>query len=488
MEKGKQVMGNEVSRKQAMKTNNLDLYPVKPYTSGEGLPYAPVDWPNPGDTWRWWVGYRTFPTGFYQDRFLYLPKRLHVQGSNHGFGSKSSLEHYISLQFPNADVEEFFASFSWKVPSTKQGRSKDFLPQVPVDEIASKRREGAPCSFKRIKKARPAMSQALPRRRTRQSFKMPARANIRNDESVIDLCSLEDGSTSDGSEYSKSVSESHIDLEDVAPDQSIGSSCYAPDASKAQDVQKVEELNSQFCEEDVDDWLKSLEYSLSQHNDEAQVETPLTYVGSDLAEEMSTYRKKLSSILALDFSCLLSSKYLKEISFLVKKLMTDPILTVEQLLKLKMVEEIPKAGEVFLHSKGITEEADIFFKDLQVMKDKVCSIKSEFSKLKEGAAELQSHIESKSSLVQEIDEQIALLQSRRAELARDLELTNAANDKLVAQQKTLTNSVSAVVQEIQTASAEIPVWEMKKKTAEKRMAEIRTRYAHLKDFSSEKSG
>ncbi|KAF8016792.1 hypothetical protein BT93_H2107 [Corymbia citriodora subsp. variegata] len=314
MEKGKRVMENEVSGEKAEKTNNLSLYPVEPNSSGEGLPYAPVDWPNPGDTWYWRVRYRTLSYGIYRDRMLYLPKRLRVQGHKSHFVSKCSLERYISLQFPNADVNKFFTSFSWKVPSTRHNSSKDFFPQVPVDEIASKRR-GAPCSSKRIKKARPAMSQALPRCKTRQSFKMPAQANIRNDESVIDLCSLEDGSTSDGSEHSKSVSESHIELEDVAPDQSIGSSCYAPHASEAQDVQKVEELHAQFCEEDIDDCLKSLEHSLSQHNDEAQVETPLTYVGSDLAEEMSIYRKKLSSILALDFSCLLSSKYLKRLIF-----------------------------------------------------------------------------------------------------------------------------------------------------------------------------
>ncbi|KAH0633568.1 hypothetical protein KY284_036354 [Solanum tuberosum] len=34
----------------------LQLYQVSEYDFGEGLPYASVDWPNPGDKWCWRVG------------------------------------------------------------------------------------------------------------------------------------------------------------------------------------------------------------------------------------------------------------------------------------------------------------------------------------------------------------------------------------------------------------------------------------------------
>ncbi|XP_048141458.1 uncharacterized protein LOC115750306 isoform X2 [Rhodamnia argentea] len=149
MEKGKQVTGSEVSGE---KTMELNLYPVEPNCCGEGLPYAPVDWPNAGDTWRWWVGYRTSRSGFYQDRLLCLPKRLRCQGSKNRFKSKPSLVHYISSQFPNSDVNEFFASFSWMVPSTRHHWHEDLFPQVPVDKIASKRKNEAPCHSQRTKK------------------------------------------------------------------------------------------------------------------------------------------------------------------------------------------------------------------------------------------------------------------------------------------------------------------------------------------------
>uniref|UniRef100_M1CYL2 CDPK adapter protein 1 n=1 Tax=Solanum tuberosum TaxID=4113 RepID=M1CYL2_SOLTU len=36
----------------------FQLYLVSEYDSGEGLPYAPVDWPNAGDKWGWRTGKR----------------------------------------------------------------------------------------------------------------------------------------------------------------------------------------------------------------------------------------------------------------------------------------------------------------------------------------------------------------------------------------------------------------------------------------------
>lgn len=100
----------------------LQLMPVRPLESGQGLPYAPVNWPNPGDTWRWKVGPRVNGQGHFQDRYLYPPKYLPGLGTemlmkNKAFRSKCSLERYIRANFPETDVRKFFASFSWRIPS-----------------------------------------------------------------------------------------------------------------------------------------------------------------------------------------------------------------------------------------------------------------------------------------------------------------------------------------------------------------------------------
>ncbi|KAF3586552.1 hypothetical protein F2Q69_00025916 [Brassica cretica] len=119
----------------------LLLRPVRPMESGIGLPYAPENWPKPGDTWRWKVGPRITGKGTFLDRYLYPPK--HLPGLSNAetlrkgtaFRSRLSLERYIRLAFPNADVDKFFASFSWAVPSTDGiGMKPSILPVYTSDE------------------------------------------------------------------------------------------------------------------------------------------------------------------------------------------------------------------------------------------------------------------------------------------------------------------------------------------------------------------
>lgn len=103
--------------------NGLILRPVSQDEAGEGLPYAPENWPNPGDIWSWRVGKRVAITGHFLDRYLYLPRGFSVPENSsrkgQGFASKLSVERYIQSVFPNADVDAFFASFSWKIPAKK---------------------------------------------------------------------------------------------------------------------------------------------------------------------------------------------------------------------------------------------------------------------------------------------------------------------------------------------------------------------------------
>lgn len=105
--------------------NKTCLRPVSLCESGEGLPYAPVNWPNPGDIWSWKVGRRISNLGFHKDRFLIGPislqkdqcKRLH-------FKSKKSVEDYLRSEFPDTSVDAFFASFVWKIPANLSSMKK----------------------------------------------------------------------------------------------------------------------------------------------------------------------------------------------------------------------------------------------------------------------------------------------------------------------------------------------------------------------------
>ncbi|KAL1561759.1 protein OBERON 2-like isoform X1 [Salvia divinorum] len=112
--------------------NGLNLYPVSVHDSGEGLPYAPQDWPSPGDNWRWKVGKRISASGYFLDRYLYVPSRFRKIGDRKGFASRLSLEHYIREKFSGADVDTFFASFSWRIPSKVIKKAdRDMLRVLP---------------------------------------------------------------------------------------------------------------------------------------------------------------------------------------------------------------------------------------------------------------------------------------------------------------------------------------------------------------------
>lgn len=125
---GSDSRGENSGSKAGLNRNGMVLTPVASGESGEGLPYAPIDWPNPGDIWRWKAGTRKSNTGFMQDRYLYLPPRLQktTQGKQ-GFASKLSLQQYIKKEFPSTDFDAFFASFSWKIPSKDHDWTKGGL-------------------------------------------------------------------------------------------------------------------------------------------------------------------------------------------------------------------------------------------------------------------------------------------------------------------------------------------------------------------------
>ncbi|KAJ4955995.1 hypothetical protein NE237_012778 [Protea cynaroides] len=125
-----------------VKGNGLHLWPVSAGESGEGLPYAPIDWPNPGDNWTWRVGKRKSANGFWCDRYLYTPTSFQrTVLKKQRFASLHSLEQYIRKEFPDKDYNAFFSSFSWRIPAEDDYRAKGdqitfggFLPEKNMSE------------------------------------------------------------------------------------------------------------------------------------------------------------------------------------------------------------------------------------------------------------------------------------------------------------------------------------------------------------------
>ncbi|CAJ1925724.1 unnamed protein product [Sphenostylis stenocarpa] len=131
-----------------------NLQPVPPEVYGEGYPYAPENWPETGDIWRWRTGRRIVRKGMYfQDRYLYLPDRLlralkeekkqseSAQSSSktrqkYIFASKVAFKNYIKTYFPGTDPEAVFSTFYWKIPALPPGYVNEVaIPAIPLRQI-----------------------------------------------------------------------------------------------------------------------------------------------------------------------------------------------------------------------------------------------------------------------------------------------------------------------------------------------------------------
>ncbi|XP_065863290.1 uncharacterized protein [Euphorbia lathyris] len=461
------------------------LWPVLPGESGEGLPYAPIDWPYPGDFWTWRVGRRLTSSGFFQDRFLYLPKRLGKQC----FASQAAVGNYIKANFPDADLDAFFASFAWKIPVKTEPPPKE-LPAPPQEEkvadqeetkqeeltatgrkkrsttVAPPKQSEPPASPPKRAKRAASVKSPPPAKRTKQSAeKSPAPTRPRRTKQIEEIKETESTPSSTANRKTRQTRPS------------------ARSASKKENGAVVpEEPVIEPIPENFDDYLSSLDDILSQPISLSQLPNETT--DSSLAlNEFTEARSRLSSLLGMDFPSLILSTNISELAHLASKLRSDPRLNAEQLVKLKLIEEIPTFSEVFLESKELIAQVDEFFATLESKKNKAASLKSEYNELKEKTDQLQSQVDLSTTAVQEIDEQIAQLQARRAELTNSIKGNKAAKTEVLTAQTMVANAIPKVVQQIQLANAKMPELEMKKTNAMKREAEILAKFAPLQGFA-----
>lgn len=318
------------------------LKPVAPCDIGEGLPYAPVDWPNPGDNWSWRVGRRISNLGYYTDRFIYLPKSIHKARGPKNFASKLSLERYLKTEYPNADLNAFFASFAWKIPSSltysTEVKASTISPEPEMVNV-EEGKEGTTLGVKRKTKHTAAASSV--KRQTRQSRR----------QSINDADSL--------------------NKEEAASDMK-NTTYLDDDLFAGQTSSPVDDIPKEF-----DSYLDSLVDSLAQPLSEA----PLPH--------------------------------------------TVPVNSSSQ--------ENESAGAQMLEEN----------------KAKVTLLRNEYNELKENVSLLQSEIDSNLLSVQGIDDQIAQLQSQRADLMSTIETKKMAKFKLTINQKKLADAIQRTAHEIQ---------------------------------------
>ncbi|XP_034711410.1 uncharacterized protein LOC117933933 [Vitis riparia] len=332
------------------------------------------------------------------------------------------------------------------------------------------------------------------RPRTRQSTKWFTRFNV-DDTGIIDLCSLSKESETSDPTNQDFGSTNDFKCDQVSSHQvpiSLGgillAYCNSPVSCGAPCTELTQGSEDNMIPEDFDNFVDSLDDMLAQPLPEALLSPSATDNYQASEDEIAEARIKLSSLLAMDFHLLVSSKDLKELALLSSKLQKDPSLDADQLSKLKLIEEIPVTGKVFLEAMQIKEEVNKFFADLTSSMDKATSLRNEYNASKEDIAMLHVDINSSLSTLEEIDDQIAKLQSRRAELSTALKIKNKEVAKLISTQRMVVDSLPKVVHEVQLANSKKLEWEQKKKNALKREAEILAKFAPLRGLSLKNVG
>ncbi|XVF66665.1 hypothetical protein PTKIN_Ptkin10aG0055100 [Pterospermum kingtungense] len=478
-EQQENFLGNDVPKgssdfqPEIKENNNHFPAPVPPCSSGEGLPYAPIDWPNPGDVWGWRVGKRVNSTGFYNDRFLTVPKGLRMRNNPKVFASKPTLERFLQTHFPDADINAFFASFVWKIPAILGPP----IEATPVGMVDAKNENNMEDAKNESNKKTPRSSQ---RKRT-----VPSRApeTPHSNNSGKKQQTSRSSNTKKKQKTTKGSSESTLPKRQTRQRVKDSAPAPPPETEDTNGTLDMSFLDDEKTREEFDHYLSSLDDILAQPVSEEPFPHLPSHNSFTAEHEMAEARMKLSSLLDMDFPSLICFKDLDELTSLASKLRKDPTLTAEQLVKLKLIEEIPSFCEVFLENREVMEQADKFFAALEVNKAKVTSLRQEYSELKEQVTNLQSEVDSNTLTVQEIDQQIEQLKARRAELTRIINKKKKDKDELTYNQKLVANSIPKVVYEVQLANARKPEWELKKENAQIREAEILAKFAPLKGFS-----
>ncbi|CAN8275177.1 unnamed protein product [Cochlearia groenlandica] len=478
---------------------------IPPSSNGKGLPFAPVDFPSRGDVWTWRVGKRVNSgTGFHKDRFLILPERLKEKNATKSFASRSTLTRYLETNFPDMDVNAFFASFSWNIPALFQPANKVDAASLfeETSHQADNGEEGATTSRYSQRKRKSVQTQANEPVEEKPKATLRASNRKKKEKEVATTPATKQKLSSRRSTRQQQGGVIDLDEEENEPNTRRVKKRRGNVADeKEEDVQiphiYVSPMNGVIAvshspvdinPEEFDTYLNTLENLLQQQPSEAQhgkssSSLPVVSTSSPTREhEWAEARMKLSSLLDKDFSSLFMTKDAAEIASLATKLRKDPSLTAEETVRLKLIEEIPTFSEVFQENKGVITEADKFFSALELNKSKVASLKYEYNELKDKLSNIQSEVGTTTEKIREIDEQITQLQARKAELTRSIGKKGKEKVDLSYGQKMVANLIPKVVEEVQGANSKKPEWEMKKENALRREAEILNKFAPLKGF------
>ncbi|KAH1068918.1 hypothetical protein GYH30_006481 [Glycine max] len=189
--------------------------------------------------------------------------------------------------------------------------------------------------------------------------------------------------------------------------------------------------------------------------------------GTSMDNKIEWCKKKLSSFLVVDFRSLVS--YIN--------------LSVDELAKLKLVEQILLLSDAFMEAKGKFKEAHKLLADLKE-KLKVCRLKNDYVQLKEKVTQTEAIIEGLVLNIQEINDKILSLQEKLMVKSNTLENMQKSKAELTSRLVYTANSIPTLSEKIQVELSERSKWEMEKANNAKHVAEIEEKLMCLRGLTS----
>ncbi|KAL7144735.1 hypothetical protein ABFS83_07G032200 [Erythranthe nasuta] len=413
----------------------LDSMPVPLCASGQGLPYAPVDWPNRGDVWTWKVGNKVNPFGYYRHRYLLVPQRLQKSPTRKEWlGSKLAITRYLQSEFPEADVDAFFAMFVWNIPAEKMSVEKG--KKNEAKKIAEKKRK------------RPSSSRAITI--TKKQPKSETQISTRTRSSARKFVSLA---------ANNATASTDVNSPPADPLQNDQSAL----ACRPHDSKSLADHLAEMSSEEFEIYLNSLDGTLTNS-------APKAVDSHVQIDEFKKVRDELTSLLSIGIPSLIASNKLLEVQNLSYKLQSDPHLTKEEHSMLNLIQEIPPASKDLPESEGSS--------------DNIISMKIQYMLCKDKIALLEAEDASALSAIQEIDQEISKLQSRRAKLAKAVAKNQKRITELASTQNQVFDSVAKIADvAAPTASNRVSQRQMKQKGISKRGSDNLAKFAPLNGFS-----
>ncbi|PHT38800.1 hypothetical protein CQW23_22373, partial [Capsicum baccatum] len=475
--------------------DGFQLRPVALLESGEGLPYAPANWPNPGDIWTWKVGRRVKASGHFQDRYLIAPPRLQENPRKKmWFSSKPSLRTYLKTNFPEADINAFFSSFVWDVPAdfnaffmSPEGKAEP-MPLSQSPNPGEDSRTGQSPNSGRARKTGQSPNSGKARktgvgtssRKRKSSLKQQGRylwkkVHCNDTYPEIPNALQVKEEIIENSEAPNKVRSSLFESVPVSDDCAT----ITPLACHQELATPLTGSPLAVTPEDFDNYISSLDNILLLPTNGS----PSIVSGACGEKEMTGARKKLVNLLRLGFPALFTSDKLTEVTTLSLELQNDPDISDKELSMLKLIQEIPLARNDFLEAKRVAKQADKFVADLEAKVTRVSTLRDDYKASKQEIALLEAEDISTSSAIQEIDEKIATLQSRRTALVKVANRTNKKMADAKSKQRMVMAHLPKIVDEIQVANSQSSEWKLKKEKSAEKEVEILTKFAPLEGFS-----